>query len=150
MKLKNYTSSVSIERSISAIETLLVQAGAQYVSRFYNDKKQINGFLFQLPVNGIPVTFKLPSNPDAVKKVMRAEVLKPREGTLERIEEQAERTAWRVLHEWVHIQLTMIQMQQAEAVQVFLPYCYDPKNDVTLFQKMRENGFKQLTDGGAR
>lgn len=145
MKLKNYTSTVSVERSISAIETLLVQAGASHVGRFYNDEKKLCGFLFQLPLNGIPATFKLPSNPDAVRKVMQAEVLKPHRGTMERIAEQAEKTAWRILHEWVHIQLTMIQMQQAEAIQVFLPYWYDGKKDQTLFERMRDGGFKQLT-----
>jgi hypothetical protein len=76
---------------------------------------------------------------------MEAEVRKPHRGTLERIAEQAERTAWSLLRDWVHIQVTMIQMQQAEAMQIFLPYAYDGKNNQTLFEKLKGNGFKLLS-----
>lgn len=58
--------------------------------------------------------------------------------------EQAERTSWKLLHEWVHIQITMIAMEQAEALQVFLPYAYDSKKDETFFERLKGNGFKQL------
>lgn len=149
MKLKNYTSGVRVEKSISEIESLLVKAGATAVSRFYVNGR-LGGFLFEIPVRGIPMTFKLPSNPEAVERVMKEGVRKPhkgtmkRIGTLERIKEQAERTAWKLLNEWVHIQLSMISMQQAEAMQVFLPYIYDQKKDQTFFEKLKGTGFKQL------
>lgn len=143
MKLRNYTSSVPVERSVSVIESLLVEAGATHVARFY-DGKSLSGFLFQLSVDDIPVTFKLPSNPLAVRRIMESEVRKPRRGTMNRVWDQAERTAWKILAEWVHLQVTMILMQQAEAIQIFLPYAYDGKNDKTFFEKLKGNGFKQL------
>ena len=43
-----------------------------------------------------------------------------------------------------YIQLSMIQMQQAEAIQVFLPYFYNGEKDQTLFESMKSSGFKQL------
>ena len=146
MKLKNYTSGVPIEKNISAIETLLVQAGATSISKFYDNKK-IAGFIFQIVIDRQPITFKLPSNPLAVRRVLEAEIRNPHRGTMERIAEQAERTAWALLRDWVHIQVTMIQMQQAEAMQIFLPYAYDGINNETFFEKLKGNGFKQLTQG---
>lgn len=148
MKLRNYTSSVSVEKSVSAIESLLVKAGALTVSRFYDDGR-LAGFFFQIPVNGIAMTFKLPANPLAVRRVMEGEVKKPRRGTMNRVWDQAERTAWKLLHDWVHTQLSMIQMEQAEAMQVFLPYAYDGKNDQTFFEKLKGSGFKQLAAASA-
>jgi hypothetical protein len=147
MKLRNYTSSVPVERSLSAIETLLVMAGATHIARFYDDQKRIAGFLFQIPINGLSLAFKLPVNSLAVKRILETEIKHPRRGTMNKVGEQAERTAWKLLHEWVHIQLSMIEMQQAEAMQVFLPYAYDGKTEQTYFEKLKEGGFKQLTSG---
>jgi hypothetical protein len=144
MKLRNYTSTVPVSRSVGDIEELLVKAGATTVSKFYDDKKRLAGFLFQMIVNLQPITFKLPSNPDAVTKVMLAEIKKPHRGTKERVMEQAERTAWRLLHDWVHVQVSMILLEQAKAIQVFLPYVWNPESNRTLFEHYEANDFKQL------
>ena len=145
MKIKNYTSSVAVSKSITSIETLLVEAGAKTISKFYNDDNSIAGFLFQLKVKDELITFKLPSNPKAVEKVLISQLIKPRKETIKRVKEQADKTSWRLLHDWVHIQLSMVQMEQAEAAQVFLSYAYDGKTDKTLFQLVKENNFKQLS-----
>lgn len=143
-KLKNYTSGVAAEKSISEIEGLLVRAGATAVSKFYEDQR-LAGFIFQIPYNGIPLTFKLPSNPKAVQRVMMAGIKKKQKGTEKRVADQSERTAWALLRDWVHTQLSMIKMEQAEALQVFLPYSYNGDTDTTLFDKVKSGGFKLLT-----
>jgi hypothetical protein len=141
MKLKNYTSSVSVERSTAIIESLLVKCGATHTAKFY-DGGRLSGFIFQMPVDGRALTFKLPADPQAVLRVMKSEIKKPHRDTIQRIESQAERTAWKILAEWVHIQITMIQMHQAEAIQIFLPYAYDGQH--TFYEKLKENQFRQL------
>jgi len=150
MNLRNYTSTVPVQNSLQAIETLLARAGAQQIAKSY-ENNQIKGVVFSLPIGEGPsrqvMLFKLPANPGAVAKVLKSEVKKPHRGTMQRIEEQAERTAWALLRDWVHIQLSIIQMEQAEAIQVFLPYAYDPRTEKTLFERMKQNGFKQLTTG---
>jgi len=150
MKLRNYTSTVPVARSVSDIEELLVKAGATTVSKFYDDNKRLAGFLFQMLVNLQPLTFKLPSNPDAVTKVMMAEIKKAHKGTKQRVMDQAERTAWRLLHDWVHVQVSMILLEQAKAIQIFLPYVWDQGTNKTLFEHYESNNFKQLTQGAAK
>jgi len=145
MKLRNYTSNVAIDRSLVAIEKLLVEAGANHFSKFYDENKELVGVLFQLPINGIPQTFQLPAKPKAAEKKMLAEIKKPHRGTVARVREQAGRTAWKLLHDWVHIQVTMILMEQADAIQVFLPYHFDQRTQQTFFEKIKGNGFKQLS-----
>lgn len=147
-KLKNYTSTVSVSSSLETIERLLVEAGAKYIGRFYDEvggERRIGGFMFQMEVDGIPMTFKLPSNPNAVRRIMESDVKRPRKGTMNKVWQQAERTAWKILADWVHLQVTMIKMQQAEVAQIFLPYVYDHQSDSTLFDRLKANKFKQLT-----
>lgn len=146
MKIKNYTSMTSVERSLEAIDTLLVQAGASHIARAYHEGK-ISAVLFQLTVNGRPFSFRLPSNPDAVYRVLMSEVLRPRHDTEKRVKDQADRTSWAITREWVHVQLSLIQMQQAEALEVFLPYLYDGQHDRTFYTQLKEGNFKQLPSG---
>ena len=143
MNLKNYTSTVPVNRSISNIEELLVEAGASHIAKWYSNGDVV-GIIFQMLINNKPITFKLPSNPDAVEKVLKQSVKRPHKDTLKRIREQSHRTAWKLLYDWVAVQVSMILMEQAEAVQVFLPYIYDQKNDNTLFDKLKANIYKLL------
>ena len=143
MNIKNYTSVVPAMNSAAAIEQLLVEAGATSVSKWYEDK-QVCGFLFQLPVGGLPLVFRLPARAEAVTRLMLAR--KPRANAQQRgtIRAQAYRTAWRTLHEWVQIQVTMILIEQVEPLQVFLPYTYNEATGRTFYQEVQQQGPKLL------
>jgi hypothetical protein len=56
--------------------------------------------------------------------------------------EQAERTAWKIIQDWIEVQMSMIQMQQADFREVFLAYAWDGKR--TFFDRVREGGFAGL------
>ncbi len=88
MKLKNYTSGISVEKSISKIESLLADAGATAISKEYKDGR-VQGIIFQIIVFGKPLLFKLPAKPEAVMRVMEKEMKRPQKGTAEKIREQA-------------------------------------------------------------
>lgn len=143
MNVKNYTSTVPAMNSAAAIEALLIEAGASSISKWYEEKQPI-GFLFQLPVNGTSLTFRLPAQAAAVTNLMLAK--KPKANAQQRgaIRAQAYRTAWRTLHEWVQIQVTMILIQQVEPMQVFLPYVYNETSGSTFYDHLKAGGFKQL------
>ncbi len=102
MNLRNYTSTVPVERSTAAIERLLVDAGATHISRTYVNGS-LTGFIFVIEVNGKSISFKLPANPTAVKNMLMKKMKKEHQGTRTRIQEQSERTAWKLLHDWVHV-----------------------------------------------
>ena len=144
MNLKNYTSSVPVDRSVSLIEHDLVRAGAQHIAKTYDKDGNLEGITFQINANGISPVFRLPAKWRQCFKVMMEEVRKPRPGTEDRIRDQAQRTAWKILYDWVTIQVSMIKLDQAEVLEVFLPYVYDMAKDQTLFERMKANGFKQL------
>lgn len=146
INIKNYTSQVAAENSISKIERLLVKIGAKNINKSY-DNGILKAIIFLIDVNNNTMTFKIPAKIDAVMKVLSGEVKRPQPGTFERIREQSERTAWKIVSDWVEIQATMILLEQAEFIEVFLPYHYNPVLDQTLFQSLKANNFKMLNQG---
>jgi hypothetical protein len=143
MNLKNYTSEVPAITSMGRIERTLVEAGATDISKKYENGVCI-AIRFRMLVNQIPLFFELPAKVDACFKVFWAEVKRPVDGTKERTRQQAERTAWKIVSDWVEVQLSMIKLEQAELLQVFLPYVFDPVKEKTFYNQMKESGFKAL------
>ena len=139
MKLKNYTSTVPISRTVSRIEECLAEAGATGIMKDYKDGTLTAiAFRVMLP-NGRPMAVRLPANVDGVFNALMREITKPHRGTAERIREQAGKTAWKLMQDWAEVQLSLIQMQQADFVQVFLPYVWDGKS--TFYEQLKAKNF---------
>ncbi|MBK7885151.1 MAG: hypothetical protein IPJ81_16210 [Chitinophagaceae bacterium] len=143
MNLKNYTSEVPAITSMGRIEKNLVQAGATDISKNYKEGICV-AIRFRMMVNNNPLFFQLPARVDACFKVLWNEIKRPVSGTETRIRQQAERTAWKIISDWVEVQISMITLEQAELLQVFLPYAYNPAKDQTFFEQLKEGGFKAL------
>jgi hypothetical protein len=146
IKMKNYTSSVPVETTIARIEKILAKFGVVGVAKSYK-KGEVDSLCFtvQEPTTGKGITIHLPAKVEAVKKILKEEVRRPRTETYRRIEEQAARTAWKIIQDWVEVQLSLIEMGQAETLQVFLPYVWD--GNKTFFEAIKGNGFKMLPQG---
>lgn len=143
MNLKNYTSDVPAYTSMGLIERSLVEAGATDISKRYENNVCV-GMKFRMLVNNTPMFFELPAKVEKCFEVMYREVKRPRADTKQRVRKQAEKTAWKIMHDWVAVQLSMIMLEQAEAIEVFLPYVYDPATNQTFFNKLKDGGFKML------
>lgn len=147
--MKNYTSGVPVDRTISRIESVLAKAGAHGIMKDYKDGVVVAlCFIVRLPsigtIPGKPVSVRLPINVDAVEEVLRQDVKRPRKGTLAKLRQQAERTAWKLMQDWVEVQISLIQMQQADFMQVFLPYVWDGKQ--TFYGRLKGTGFLELPE----
>lgn len=151
VNIKNYTSTVPAGSSQVKIESYLVEAGASDISKKYDPETKvcvaITFRIFhtseQYPA-GIAMFFKLPAKVEACFKVLYGEVKRPRPDTKKLVMQQAERTTWKIISDWVEVQLSMIRLEQAEMLQVFLPYAYDAATDKTFFEKMKDTDFKAL------
>jgi hypothetical protein len=146
MNLKNYTSEVPAITSMGRIERCLVEAGATDISKKYEDGV-CRAIRFRMPINNTPVFFELPARVDACYKVLWAEYKRPQPDTKKKVQLQAERTAWKIVSDWVECQLSMIRLEQAEALQVFLPYVWDPAKEETFFEKLKKTNYKALLPG---
>jgi hypothetical protein len=67
--------------------------------------------------------------------------------TRKKLPEQAERTAWKIVADWVDAQMAMIELAQIEFMEVFLPYLYDASSEQTYFEKLRDKSFVGLLPG---
>lgn len=139
MKLKNYTSVVDPEQSIARIDRLLIGFGAlSIVKDFERGKTVAIRFDLKIGPNNV-VTFRLPSRVDCVLELFKKE--KPTYN-LDRLKTQAERTAWKIVADWVDVQLSMIRLGQAKPAEVFMSYLWDGSR--TLFAALEENNFTGL------
>ena len=134
MALKNYTTTISAEKSVSEIQGKLAYAGAKKILSEYDDTGNLVALSFQLKVGDSLIPFSLPTDWRPVAKVLEQQRAVP----LKRLEEQARRTAWRIVKDWVDAQLAIIETQMVTTEQVFLPYAV-MNNGQSVYEHFAEN-----------
>ena len=127
MNLKNYTSSTPARTSIERIERCLVRMKARNVIFRYGDDQELKAISFVNESYNGSVAFELPSRLDAVFKTLWDQVRRPQPDTKKRLQQQAERTAWKIIADWVEIQEAMVTLDQIEFIQAFMPYALMPE-----------------------
>ncbi len=142
--IKNYTSIVPPERSISYIEKILVTRQAKNIIKSYGPNGSLEGLMFVVPVEGRDMAFMLRAKVSKVEKKLLQGVKKPRKSTFEKISIQAERTAWKILAEEIAIKMTRLELDQTELLEAFLPYVYDAERKQTFFEKIKEDHLRLL------
>ncbi len=137
MNIKNYTSTVEASKSMARIEELLVEIGASNVNKQY-ENKVCSGITFLLYDQQLQQTlpFHLKAQVEECFAVLWKDVKRPRPDTRAITQQQANRTAWKILSDWTEVQCSMILLGQAKPLQMFLPFMYDTKNNETLFDKV--------------
>lgn len=100
--IKNYTSGVPVERTINRIEGALIRGGAIGISKEYREGL-LEAIHFLIPnIKGPGMTIiRLPGDAKAVYKAMLDKMKRPREETLKRLQDQAARTAWKLIQDWL-------------------------------------------------
>ena len=140
--MKNYTSEVPPAKSIAKIEELLIQGGARQISKEYGPGGDVEAIAFSIvnPETKVPIYIRLPASPDKVFEVFKAERTRSlTRAQAENLRDQAKRTAWRLVWDWVAVQLSLIEMHQADLMQVFLPYIIVAANNTTFYQQLQAN-----------
>ncbi len=139
MPIANYTTTIKTEKTVGEIQTMLAEAGAQQVL-FEFDEAIVTAISFRIEYKGQMVSFRLPARLDAVFVVLQSDPQVPKRL---RTYEQASRVAWRIIKDWLRAQLAMVEAEQVEMVEVFLPYAQNAYGQ-TLFQRFEESGVKLL------
>lgn len=126
MAIKNYTSNVSAFQSLGEIQGALAGHGARKIVIDYDDEGQPIGVIFALETLNGTRGFSLPANVDGVIEVFRKQKVKPDR-------EQARRTAWRNIRDWILAQIAIVESGMVQMDEVFLPYLTD-ETGKTLYQ----------------
>lgn len=145
MNIKNYTSTVDASRSMAKIEELLVEIGATNINKQYTDKicTGITFLLFDQQLQQT-IPFHLKAQVEECFLILWKDVKRPRPDTKATLQQQANKTAWKILCDWTEIQCSMILLGQAKPLQMFLPFMYDIKSNETLFDKVSSGKMKLL------
>lgn len=135
MPTLNYTTTIAVAKTVGEIQTMLGASGASAIMVRYADRRPV-AVSFSLAGPHGDRAFTLPVDVAAMEKVL---VQQRRAGQIPRrysSPEQAERTAWRVVKDWLAAQLTLVEAQMASLDQVMLPYLH-VDGDVTLYESYR-------------
>lgn len=146
--IKNYTSGVSPEVTVARIEKALAQSGVSAINKQYDPQGRIQALTFTIHVsNERPMTVRLPVKEEDMAKAMFNQYCKNktrryvRKGLTD-FRDQASRTAWKVMQEWVEIQLTLITLNQADFTEVFMPYIWNGQQ--TVYEQLKGSRLRQL------
>lgn len=129
MAIKNYSSKVDVYTSLGEIQGALAKGGARKIMIDYDETGDPIGLTFGLLVEGQILGFQFPANIDGVLAAFKREKIK-----VDR--EQAKRTAWRNIRDWVLAQMAFVEAGNVQADEVFLPYLTDGRG-TTLYTAFR-------------
>jgi hypothetical protein len=146
MPLLNYRTRVAPAQSISEIQQLLARKGASHVTTGYDGRGEPVSIDFMYKVGGMPVKFRMPLSFAGVQKALAQQSGRSRvsEKTLK---ERAVWVAWRILKDWIEAQIALVECNQAEMGQVFMPYAL-MDDTTTVYQYYVEEQHKRLGAGG--
>ena len=141
----NYTTTIEPGKSSIECISILAAHGAQMIGAQYGNGVP-TGISFQIATAWGLRAFSLPVNVDgthaALQKAWRAGKIPQRYAS----KEQAQRVAWRVLKDWLEVQIALIEAGVAELAQVMLPYRLIEEG-VTVWDRYLETEQKALEAG---
>ncbi len=146
MNIINYSTQIDAYKTTREIQDILVKHGAQKIMFDYEDKQPVAIRFVITDAKGNNLNICLPARPLAVQKILVQ--MKREKGSRMQVKpsfEQACKVGWRIIKEWIEAQMALIQTEQAEMAEVFLPYIMD-RTGKTFFQNMKERNFL-LTEG---
>ena len=144
MPILNYTTQIQVSKTVGEIQGKLAASGAAAVLTEYSPGGEVAALSFRInTANGV-LSFRLPSRPEGIYKLLAEQGVSRRLRT----EEQAARVSWRIIKNWVEAQLALVEVEQADMAEVFLPYLQDPNTGSTVYEKLKHDKFKQLTCDG--
>lgn len=136
MPIANYSTTVAATVSFGEITGMLVRAKAQAVMSEYNDDGQMTHIAFRLPSPHGVLSYRLPANLDGVLKAMQADKKVPRSACTKA---QAERTAWRILKDWLRAQLAIHEAQIAGLDQLLFAHVQTNTGE-TVYERFQSQG----------
>lgn len=123
MALLNYTTIIEPEQTIGEIQKMLSHYGVAAMMTEY-DGPSVSAVSFKMLIDGKYISFKMPCNWRAVLQVFNEQGISV--GKIKHkdknMNNQAVRTAWRIIKVWVEAQLALVEVNMVTIPQIFLPW----------------------------
>lgn len=134
--IKNYRTSVKASITVGEIQAIMAKHASSVSVDYEQGTPTAVRFSIMLDSE---IWFRLPCNPEGVRQTL------VRDRAPNRSLEHARDVSWRIIKDWIHAQLAIVDAGQAKAAEVFFPYILESSGE-TLFQKF-ENQHLRLTAG---
>ncbi len=138
--LLDYTTKVPVSRTISQIQTKLVEHGARAVAMEYGDDHRVKALAFNVKMPDRELPIRLPINTAATLKVLQRQAANREIPAGYAKDDHAYRVAWRNIFHWVSAQLALLETEMVKMEEIFLPYVITPGGQ-TIYEVMAGKGF---------
>lgn len=157
MFLKNYTSDAPVSQTIASIEKVLIKCGVSGITKDYAADGTVLAISFKIPSAQGEAVVRIPVNEQQAIEALWLDYVGDDElddkgrfsawGCRKKkrrsdFADQGRRTAWKIMQDWVEVQMSMIQMKQADTLEVFLPYIWTGK--ATLYHQIKAANYRAL------
>lgn len=143
MPILNYTTKIDAWKTVNEIQQILAKHNVTHFA-IKNQGSFPIALTFSIDYNGQPMNFLLPCNHEGVLRCMKKDRKIPGSS---KNEEQALRTSWRIIKEWVEAQMAIVDAELAPIHEVFLQRLVVGMDGETLSHKiLNGNGMKLLTN----
>lgn len=120
MPLPTYTTSIDVNKTLGEIQGMLSAARARSITVDYDGAGNPTAVSFTVVTGFGERAFELPANVDAVFKTLTAQYQQGRVARRFTTREQAARVGWRIVRNWLEMQLAMIEVGMMTLEQVML------------------------------
>lgn len=142
--LLNYTTEISVEKTVGEIYGLLARNKSEAVMSEFDGAGNITAIAFKVKTRHGLIAFRLPANIPAAAQVLKDQAYArqiPRR--FQNDVPQARRVAWRIIRQWLEAQLALVQLGMAKIEEVFLPYAQNAAGE-TVFEALERDEFRGL------
>lgn len=143
MPILNYTTKIDAWKTVQEIQQILARHNVTHFAIKYKGTYPV-ALTFSVDYNQQPLNFLLPCNHEGVFRCMKADRKIPKSS---KNEEQALRTSWRIIKDWVEAQLAIVDTELAPIQEVFLHRLIVGVDGETLSDKiLNGNGMRLLNN----
>jgi hypothetical protein len=148
-KIKNFSTTISSEKTVSEIMKMLRKFGCKRIIQQYDED---DGVLIEFMKEGGNGTVSFRVQPDVARVQKMLIATKKTWQAKEKVRnnpEQAERIAWRLWKDWLHSNLSLIEIDLIPIECALLAYVVNPENGKTMHEMIEIGGLPVLlTSGG--
>jgi len=140
MPILNYSTKIDAWKTCNEVQQILSKHNVTHFS-IKNEGSFPVALSFAIDFKGMPLNFLLPCNYKGVLACFKKDTKVPRSSEND---EQALRTAWRIVKDWVEAQMALIESEQATIEQIFLPYLMSSTGETLSDRMLNGDGMKLL------
>ena len=141
MPIKDYTTKIDVYTTIGQIQGTLVKHGARRIMQEYDREGAPQTLCFEIETSYGFRAIRLPARVEGVQSTFQRDKVRADIA-------QAQRTAWRIIKDWVDAQMAFIDSMMTSMEEIFLPYMLADDN-LTVFEMYKNQQLMLKGDNNA-